>query len=178
MKICIRAHDLGVKGTQQILQRIRELGIDGVQMVCYKAYDDIPYAIGGMEMLNETLEMNFGIHVDHNIEVDFSGFERIVDLMGGVDINLTSKEAKWMGDGLKAGVNHLNGEKALEYARIRKIDSDFGRTNRQRTVLKALLEKAKRMNLSELNNLANALVPMVTTDMTTLHSLRTDTMTM
>ena len=48
MKICIRAHDLGVKGTQQILQRIRELGIDGVQMVCYKAYDDIPYSIGGI----------------------------------------------------------------------------------------------------------------------------------
>lgn len=46
MKICIRAHDLGVKGTHHILQKIRELGIDGVQMVCYKAYDDIPYAIG------------------------------------------------------------------------------------------------------------------------------------
>ena len=48
MKICIRAHDLGVKGTQQILQKIRDLGIDGVQMVCYKAYDDIPYAIGAI----------------------------------------------------------------------------------------------------------------------------------
>ena len=48
MKICIRAHDLGVKGTQQILHKIRELGIDGVQMVCYKAYDDIPYSIGGI----------------------------------------------------------------------------------------------------------------------------------
>lgn len=48
MRICIRAHDLGVKGTQQILRRIRELGIDGVQMVCYKACDDIPYSIGAI----------------------------------------------------------------------------------------------------------------------------------
>lgn len=48
MKICIRAHDLGVKGTQDILGRIEALGIDGVQMVCYKAYDDIAYAPGAI----------------------------------------------------------------------------------------------------------------------------------
>ena len=48
MKICIRAHDLGVKGTKEILERIDTLGIDGVQMVCYKAYDDIAYAPGAI----------------------------------------------------------------------------------------------------------------------------------
>ena len=48
MKICIRAHDLGVKGTENILKKIHSLGIDGVQMVCYKAYDDIPYAVGAI----------------------------------------------------------------------------------------------------------------------------------
>ena len=48
MKICIRAHDLGVKGTENILKKIRSLGIDGVQMVCYKAYDDIPYTVGAI----------------------------------------------------------------------------------------------------------------------------------
>ena len=48
MKLCIRAHDLGIKGTRDILLRLEELGIDGVQMVCYKAYDDIPYAPGGI----------------------------------------------------------------------------------------------------------------------------------
>lgn len=48
MKLCIRAHDLGVKGTESILNRLRELGIDGVQMVCYKAFEDIPYAPGGI----------------------------------------------------------------------------------------------------------------------------------
>ncbi len=48
MKICIRAHDLGVKGTEGILSEIQRLGIDGVQMVCYKAYEDIPYVPGGI----------------------------------------------------------------------------------------------------------------------------------
>lgn len=48
MKLCIRAHDLGVKGTEAILNRLEELGIDGVQMVCYKAYDDVSYAPGGI----------------------------------------------------------------------------------------------------------------------------------
>ncbi len=48
MRLCIRAHDLGVKGTESILARLSELGLDGVQMVCYKAYDDIPYLPDGI----------------------------------------------------------------------------------------------------------------------------------
>jgi len=48
MKICIRAHDLGVQGTEEILRKIKKLGIDGVQMVCYKAYDDISYQTGAI----------------------------------------------------------------------------------------------------------------------------------
>ncbi len=48
MKLCIRAHDLGVKGTEPILDQLNQLGIDGVQMVCYKACDDIPYVPGGI----------------------------------------------------------------------------------------------------------------------------------
>jgi len=48
VQLCIRAHDLGVKGTEAILTRLAEIGLDGVQMVCYKAYDDIPYDRGGI----------------------------------------------------------------------------------------------------------------------------------
>ncbi len=126
---------------------------------------NVTYAIGGMEMHNECLELNFGVHVDHNIEVDFSGFEQIIDLLGGVEIELTRAEANWMG-GVGSGMNLLDGEKALEYARIRKLDSDFGRTNRQRTVLSAILNKVKTMPLTELTKLANNIFPMITTDMT------------
>ncbi len=48
MRVCIRAHDLGVKGTEDIISRARELGIDGLQLVCYKSFEDIPYAPGGI----------------------------------------------------------------------------------------------------------------------------------
>lgn len=124
------------------------------------------YVIGGMEMLDDCLELNFGVKVDHNIEVDFSGFEDIVDLVGGVDIELTGAEARWMGGGLKEGLNHLNGEQALEYARIRKLDSDFSRTNRQRNVLGAILTRVRSLSLSEMTELANSIIPLITTDMT------------
>ncbi len=127
---------------------------------------NVNYAIGGMQMLNDCLKLNFGVEVDHNIEVDFSGFENIVDLMGGIDIELTEGEAWLTGGGARAGMNHLNGEQALSYARIRYLDSDFGRTNRQRKVLGILLNKAMDMSLTELTDLANNVMPMITTDMT------------
>ena len=61
---------------------------------------------------------------------------------------------------------HLDGEQALQYSRIRSIDNDFGRTNRQRTVLNALLTKAKTMSITELTNLATNALSFITTDMT------------
>jgi len=125
---------------------------------------NVPYAVGGMEMLDECMLMNFGIEIDHNIEVDFSGFEKIVDAMGGVDIELTGAEAYHMG-GVKTGVNRLNGAKALEYSRIRAIDNDFGRTNRQRKVLAAMLDRVKDLSLNEMLALTETIFPMITTDM-------------
>ena len=127
---------------------------------------NVTYVIGGMEMLDDCLKLNFGVDVDHNIEVDFSGFEDIINTIGGVDIELTRAEAGWIGGNLRAGMNHLNGEQALAYSRIRKLDSDFGRTNRQRTVLNAILEKVRGMSLTDLTALAESIMPMITTDMT------------
>ncbi len=124
------------------------------------------YMYGGMEMLNNALELNFGVHVDHNIEVDFSGFSSIIDIMGGVGICLTPQEAGHLGGGLKEGYNLLNGEQALSYSRIRALDSDFGRTNRQRTVMISLLEQVRYMNIDQLTALINTVFPLVTTDMT------------
>lgn len=133
-----------------------------------KSYSDnrlnVPYAIGGMEMLNECLEMNFGVQVDHNVEVDFSGFEKIVDIMGGVGMELTQKESRHV-PGSRAGWNHLNGKQALAYARIRKIDNDFGRTNRQRKVLLALIAQLKYTDIETMAELAEEIFPMITTDM-------------
>lgn len=132
-----------------------------------KSYDDnrlnVNYAFGGMGMLDECLKLNFGVVVDHNIAVNFSGFEKIVDIMGGVDIKLTSAEAAHLG--LSSGWNLLDGHNALRYARIRKLDSDFGRTNRQRTVLNQLLEKVRNSSLKNLLRLTDTIFPLISTDM-------------
>ena len=88
----------------------------------------------------------------------------IVDALGGVDIELTGAEAAWIG-GVGSGMNRLNGEKALAYSRIRKLDSDFGRTNRQRKVLVAMLERVRNLSLKELLSLTDTIFPMITTDM-------------
>lgn len=128
------------------------------------------YSLGGREMLDQCLRMNFGIAVDHFVEVDFSGFAKIVELMGGVDMELTAREAAYLNGcnknwNLRAGVNHLNGQQTLTYSRIREIDGDFQRSNRQRTVLSKLLNMAKEMNPAQLHALLCEVLPMITTDM-------------
>ena len=127
---------------------------------------NIPYLIGGFDMLDRCLEENFNVHVDHNIEVDFSGFKAVIDTMGGIDIELTQKEAEIVEGHQVVGMNHLDGGQALMYARIRKIDNDFERTNRQRKVLTVLFEKVRSMNLLGLLRVSKAVLPMITTDMT------------
>ena len=124
------------------------------------------YAFGGVELLNNAMELNFGIEIDHNIEVDFTGFERIVNTRGGVYIYLTEAEANIVGGGAIAGMNLLNGAQALNYSRIRVLDSDFGRTNRQRTVLLSMYDSIRRLNPDQISSLVNVLLTMVTTDMT------------
>ena len=128
------------------------------------------YQIGGMELLDACLEKNFGIHVDGNLEVDFNGFESIIEAMGGVEIKLTEAEANYInsrcGSELKEGSNLLNGQEALTYSRIRYIgNADFGRTNRQRTVLTALVNKCRDLSLTQLSGLVTSILPMLTTDM-------------
>lgn len=137
----------------------------------YRQRINTAYAVGGMEKLNATIAHNFGVEIDNNVEVDFSGFQTIVDAMGGVDIELSEVEAWHLNQkynyawNLKEGLNHLDGEQALAYARIRKIDSDFYRTERQRVVLNKLFEKVKGMGITDLLGLAKAFIPLITTDM-------------
>lgn len=130
------------------------------------------YAIGGMDLLNKTLEQNFGVQVDGDVEVNFYRFADVVDLLGGVDIELREDEAYTINSGipgshLSKGMQHLNGEQALRYSRIRKldIDADFSRTNRQRKVITALIEKFRDTKLTTLLGLLDELLPMINTNM-------------
>lgn len=127
------------------------------------------YQYGGMTLLNQTLYNHYGIRVDGNVEVNFEGFEKIIDLLGGVEIELTRKEANFMnedqGFSVKKGLQTLDGEEALFYARIRHIDSDYKRTERQRKVIMSMFEKYKKQSLTRMLSLMEEILPYVTTDM-------------
>lgn len=131
---------------------------------------------GSMEVMNTTLFLNFGIEVDHNFEVDFNGFMDLINLMGGVDIELTEAEANYLNDDdfwvykdVEPGWNTLNGMTALSFARMRHAegdnDSDIVRTARQRRLIEAVIAKLKTKSLSELQDLVDAALPLVTTSM-------------
>ena len=144
----------------------------------YSQRMNVAYMLGGFKTLNATLEHNFGVSADHCIEVDFSGFEGIVNALGGVDVELTKEEADYLNRRgnwevednvdwhLTEGVNTLIGSQAVAYSRIRALDSDWGRSNRQKTVLSAIVQKAKTMDLTQLNAFVNQVLPMIATDMT------------
>lgn len=126
------------------------------------------YAFGGMKLLNETLRINYGVIVDGDVEVDFSGFENLIDMLGGVTINLTAAEAEHLepwGWGLTSGVNRLTGEQALYYSRIRYIDTDYRRTERQRTVIMSVINEYKTKAIGEMLQILEDALPMVTTNM-------------
>lgn len=132
---------------------------------------------GAMEMTNLCLKNNFGIEVDHNVEIDFTAFIKIIDILGGVRIDLTEAEAKYLNEHkydwqeeVTAGENRLFGDYALSYARMRKAEgdseSDIKRTARQRTLIEAIFNKLKTKGLSVVQEMANEILPMITTNMT------------
>lgn len=123
------------------------------------------YAFGGMELLDETLAQNFGVQVDGNLEVDFDGFTDIFDLLGGVDVTITQAEAEYLNLSTYGEV-HLDGATALSYARIRSLDSDFGRTSRQRAVMTSAYRQLRQLSITELYDLINQVLPLLTTDLT------------
>lgn len=128
------------------------------------------YALGGMELLDDTIEKNFLVHIDGNIEVDFEEFTKIIDKIGGVDIEINKEEAeylnKYMKSNFTAGTCSLTGDIALEYSRIRYIgNGDYERTERQRKVLLAAFEKIKNSKLPTLLELADEIFPLITTDL-------------
>ena len=129
------------------------------------------YEIGGMKLLTKTMKANFGVVVDGIVEVDFSGFTEVVDLIGGVDIELTDKEAEYLNASvgghwyLTAGTQKLTGAQALAYSRIRSIDTDYRRAERQRKVVSAIIDSAKNLSLGELFALMDDILPLVSTNL-------------
>lgn len=153
-------------------------------------YADIPgygvmklnaaHAIGGGPLLVETIETNYGVTIDNYARVDFSTMSDVVDVIGGVDIDVDENEANYINsaaynmaiqqgkeyDGsyvTGGGIAHLNGLQAVAYSRIRHIgNSDYERTSRQREVLTEMFSKVSTLSLAELNNVINEMLPLVT----------------
>lgn len=129
------------------------------------------YALGGMALLDQALEENFGISIDGNVEVDFTQFSGIIDQLGGVELELRQDEADWLnqdlGTSLISGRQMLTGSEALAYARIRKLDADgdFSRTGRHRKLLTALLDSYRQMDLPGALSLMEEVFPLLTTDL-------------
>lgn len=131
-----------------------------------------------MDFLNLTVEQNFGIEVDYNIDIGFDGFAAVVDQLGGITVDLTQAEADYLNHPdnkwatptpVHEGENLLCGTTALAYARMRHAegdnDSDIIRTSRQRKVLEIMLNDIRGASLVELQQIANKVLPLITTNM-------------
>lgn len=137
------------------------------------------YFHGGPEEAIQMLNKNLDLDIEDYVTVDFKAMADVVDLMGGVEINVTEpeanmineylgetasvagKEAKWLSGG---GVYNLDGPQAVTYARIRKLEGgDYKRAERQRTVIKALFEKVRKTDLPTLNKIVDKVFPQVST---------------
>lgn len=189
-----RNADTGGRSDTNILvsinRKTKEITMASIMRDCYVVIPghknnriNAAYAFGGGSLLIETIEKNFQISVNNYVAVNFYAFMDIIDMIGGIEIEVSDAEAEVMNryirelnrlegseeakDQLnKGGPLHLNGKQTLAYTRVRYVgNADFDRTERQRTVLEKVFEKAKQMDLLELNDLLNCLLPEVSTDM-------------
>lgn len=144
----------------------------------------------GIEGLIRTLNTNLGLNITEYMLVDFSGFRNVIDILGGIDVDITEVEMEYINSGLVEQINllvakggresalkectlttygpdtHLNGLQALAYARIRKSDSDFKRTERQRTVIMEAANKAvESMTIVQMSQIASTMLQYVETNM-------------
>lgn len=151
---------------------------DGSYSKCNAAY-----AIGGAEQAISMLNKNLDLNITDYVTVNFDALVELVDLFGGVDINLSEGEVKWLNGYLVEGrevlgkevddvpgpgLQHLNGMQALAYSRIRYIGLDYERTERQRTVLELVLEKARSSGILTINKAIDTLLPKISTSLSAL----------
>lgn len=130
------------------------------------------YAYGGHELTRATVEDFLGIKLNHYVLIDVQGFKNVVDAIGGVDINVEKRmyyEDPWDDDPLvidfQPGLQHMDGQKAMEYVRYRDEEGDIGRIARQQQFMKAVYEKVTSpANIPNLPRLTAVLAKMVKTD--------------
>ena len=118
---------------------------------------------GGPKLAVATVNDVFDMDIEDYVIINMNQLTKIVDLLGGVEVEITSAEAVKLG--LPAGVVHMDGEVALAYCRIRSIDSDADRVLRQQNMLIAMADKAQNMEVQELSALVNDIADIVKTSL-------------
>lgn len=138
------------------------------------------YAYGGSELLVKTFNYNFGLDIKDFVKVDFKTFIKIIDKLGGIDIDVHSNEVQVTNTYIRtlnrsnnasapelsgAGMQNLNGIQTLAYSRNRYVGSDYGRSNRQRKVLQSITTKFSRLDYVEVVKFLVDVLPEVTTSL-------------
>lgn len=138
------------------------------------------YAFGGASLAIKTINTNFGLNISDYVTVDFKGLEKLIDYLGGVNINISREEADvlntnvWEDSGLTedkiqkvdSGLQNLNGRQTVTYCRIRYIGrADYERTERQRKVLNEILRKLKKNGIIKLPKTISTILPYVKTSL-------------
>lgn len=124
------------------------------------------YAFGGPQLAIKTLNENFDLNIDDFVAVNFTTLPKIIDMLGGVTIDITSEEVSHIPGIDTAGTYTLTGEQALAYSRIRYASGgDYVRTDRQRTVLSKVFEKVLSISFTQYPSLLSEILPMVQTNL-------------
>lgn len=148
------------------------------------SYVDIPgkgyskineaYAYGGPELLVRTLKYNLNIDLEHYALIDFYGFQKVVDLLGGISVEVKPYEVDELNNYIKqgpqnylsgAGVHNLNGDQTLAYTSIRFVgNGDYERTERQRKVISLIIDKVRGMGVKGGADMVKQMYPYVRSD--------------
>jgi LCP family protein required for cell wall assembly len=130
------------------------------------------YTFGGAALAEETIEKNFKLDIDYYAETDLTGLKKTVDRMGGIRVELSEQEAKLINDfsgvtnkPLKAGSSVLTGKQALYYSRIRPIDNDLPRLEREQNVAAGIINRFKEMDSATQKEMILDVLPLIKTNM-------------
>ena len=160
------------KHTVKLVSFERGMGVPILSGAYEGQYDWLTHTFryGGADLMMREIQECFRIKIDRYIRVNMKTFIDGINVIGGITVTLSQAEANYINktntQNVSAGVNHLNAEAALTYARCRSIDSDWIRIQRQRNVISAAMNQIKDLNIFEFNNTLNTVLPLVQTNLT------------
>ena len=139
------------------------------------------YANGGPEQALKAINKNLDLDITEYVTFSWKAVADSINILGGVDVEITKSEYKYINgfitETVKAtgvaskhlsgpGLHHLDGVQAVAYGRLRLMDTDYARTERQRKIIELAFAKAKQADYSVLNNILVVILPTISTNLT------------